>query len=219
MITCSWCFTRHPCVELASMKRVGFLLVQEQEKFPDCKTFLWNPLSLPAFLWFWRDFLQESKPMCRMSRGILVSTCYWVMMLCQSITATRCFLQWAICCCSSLCNCGLCISNIHDLTTFNMWSFSNLSASLTDIDLTIGWMVCANFNLWLFGEGINFQACWKAWSYALLIPSCMPYWMSTSTQAFEQVVIEVSKTLGELGYVHSPCQTAFNNADSINSVT
>lgn len=100
-----------------------------------------------------------------------------------------------------------------------MWSFSNLSASVTDIALTIGWMVCANFNLWLFGEGINFQACWKVWSNALLIPSCMPYWMRTSPQAFEQVVIKVSKTLGELGYVHSPCQTAFNNADLINSVT
>lgn len=165
------------------------------------------------------DFLQESKPLCKMwSRGILLSMRYWVMMLCQSITATQCVLQWAIGCCSSLCNCGLCISNIHDLTTFNMWSFSNLSASLTDIDLTIGWMVCANFNFWLFGEGINFQACWKVWSNALLIPSCMPYWLSTSSQAFKQVVIEVSKTLGELGYVHSPCQTAFNNADLINSV-
>jgi hypothetical protein len=114
------------------------------------------------------------------------------------------FLQWAIGCCSSLCNCGLCISNIHDLTTFNMWSFSNLSASLSDIDLTIGWMVCANFNLWLFGEGDNFQACWKVWSNALLIPCCMPYWLSTSTQAFEQVVIEVSKTLGWLGICSLP---------------
>ncbi len=47
----------------------------------------------------------------------------------------------------------------------------------------------------------------------------MPYWLSTSTQAFEQVVIELSKTQGDLGYVHSPCQTAFNNADLINSVT